>query len=469
MEDRLKEKCGIVGIWSKEAEVARTAYFGLFALQHRGQEQSGIATSDGKNIHSYIGSGLVSQVYTEEKIASLTGHAAIGHNRYSTSRGTDASHGQPVTTHDIVTLAHNGNLPSVTALENFVREHDMNPENRSDSELMADAIALYMREGKSMSEAIKAAFPLFTGVYSVVVLDSHGTLAAFRDPFGMRPLSLGTISGGYVVASETCALRTMGATFVRDVEPGELLVIGENGLTSMILAPATPKFDIFEFVYFARHDSTIMGRSVYQARRNTGQELAKEALVEADIVVPVPETSIPAAIGYAEVRGIPLELALNKNRYIHRTFIEPHQDNREQKVRMKLSTLDEVIHDKRVAVIDDSIVRGTTSKQIVKMLFDAGAKEVHFLVVSPPVKFPDFYGIDTPIKEDLIANTMSQEEICKHLGADFLGYLTIPSLIKVSGATKKEFCLACFNGEYPVQVPEEMSKLKLEFNLKSPA
>jgi amidophosphoribosyltransferase len=454
MEDRLKEKCGIVGIWSKDVEVARTAYFGLFALQHRGQEQSGIATSDGSQIHSYIGSGLVSQVYTEEKIASLTGYAAIGHNRYSTSRGTDATHGQPVTTHDIVTLAHNGNLPSVKALEAFVSEHGLSPENRSDSELMTDAIAIYMKEGKSLPDAIKAAFPLFTGAYSIVVLDKNGTLAVLRDPFGMRPLSLGTISGGYVVASETCALRTMGATFVRDVEPGELLVIGENGLTSTILAEATPKFDIFEFVYFARHDSTIMGRSVYQARRNTGRELARENKIEADIVVPVPETSIPAAIGYAEAAGIPLELALNKNRYIHRTFIEPHQDNREQKVRMKLSTLDEVIKGKRVAVIDDSIVRGTTSKQIVKMLFDAGAKEVHFLVVSPPVKFPDFYGIDTPVQRDLIGSHKTVEQTREYIGATTLHYLSLDGLVNAIGIPKENLCTSCFTGEYPIPLFE---------------
>ncbi len=454
MDDRLTEKCGIVGIWSKDIEAARTAYFGLFALQHRGQEQSGIATSDGSVIHSYIGSGLVSQVYTEDKIASLTGHVAVGHNRYSTSRGTDATHGQPVTTHDIVALAHNGNLPSVTALENFVREKGLNPENRSDSELMADAIAIYMKEGKSLSEAVKAAFPLFTGAYSITALDNKGTLVAFRDPFGMRPLSLGTVPGGYVIASETCALRTMGATFVRDVEPGELLVIGENGLTSSILAPATPKFDIFEFVYFARHDSTIMGRSVYQARRNTGLELAKEYPVEADIVVPVPETSIPAAIGYAEAHGIPLELALNKNRYIHRTFIEPHQENREQKVRMKLSTLDAVISGKRVAVIDDSIVRGTTSKQIVKMLFDAGAKEVHFLVVSPPVRFPDFYGIDTPVQRDLISSHKTVEQVREYIGATTLHFLSLDGLVTAIGLPKENLCTSCFTGEYPIPLYE---------------
>lgn len=461
MKDRLNEKCAVFGIWDGN-ESARDTYFGLYSLQHRGQEQTGIASTDGEKIYLHKDSGLVSQVYTEEIIKKLKGHAAIGHNRYSTSKGTNGKHAQPVLVNKSFAFAHNGNLPSTKALTDFLSKKRINISNNSDSELMAKAIGCYLDKNTTLREAVIKAYPLFTGAFSCVAL-SNTELVAFRDPVGMRPLVLGRNGKERIVASETCALNTLGAKFVREILPGEVVSISKDGITSTILTKEKQKFDIFEFVYFSRHDSEILGKSVYEVRKNFGKYLFKEnPKLKVDIVIPVPETAIPAAIGYATESGVPFEMALNKNRYIHRTFIEPPKSNRNQKVKMKLSVLENIVANKKVAVIDDSIVRGTTSKSIVKMLFDAGAEEVHFMVSSAPISFPDFYGIDTPKQKDLISSQKSIEETRKFLGATSLTFLSIESMVKATELPKKIFSLSAFNGEYPLPIFDHQKDIKYE-------
>ena len=358
--NEVNEKCGVFGIFGKGLDVSRLAFYGLFALQHRGQESSGIATADGREIRSHKSMGLVNQAYSEEVIEKLTGHIAIGHNRYSTHLGTGLTHAQPRVIGQKLALAHNGNLPSVTVLLNFLQDNKVAIEGLNDSELMAEAVAYYMREGQNMPQAVKSAYPLFTGAFSLVIM-SQNELVAVRDECGIRPLAMGKLNGGYVFASETCAFHTIGAEFLREVNPGEMVVVSDSGVVSEQIVPANPKLDIFEFVYFARPDSELMGKSVYEVRRRCGVRLAEERKINADIVVPVPETAIPVAVGYAAASGIPLEMALVKNRYIHRTFIQPEQHSRDLGVKLKLTPLPGVLRGKRVIVIDDSIVRGTTS------------------------------------------------------------------------------------------------------------
>ena len=450
----LKEKCGIVGIYGKRLPVSKMAFFALFALQHRGQEASGITTSDGKKLHSHKGAGLVAQVYKERDIENLKGHIGIGHNRYSTSGSDALDHAQPVLNVDhTFALAHNGNLPSVKALEKFLHSKKISYKNRTDSELIADAINFYIQKGAEVSSAVKKVFPLITGAFSLVMMDTKN-LVAVRDRYGMRPLSLGKIKSGYVVASETCALDTIGATFVREVAPGEMIVVNAKGLKSIKLAKATPKHDVFEYVYFSRPDSMLAGKSVYEVRKNFGRTLAREHNLVVDAIVPIPDTAMPVALGYSEVSGIPIELALVKNRYVHRTFIEPNQKSRDNSVALKLIPLKEALKGKSIAVIDDSIVRGTTSKGLIKTLFKAGAREVHFLVSSPPVRFPDFYGIDTPKQKNLIASNKTVEEIRKFLGATSLHFLSLDGLIKSIGLPKKYLSTSFFTGEYPIDLKE---------------
>jgi amidophosphoribosyltransferase len=452
--DQLGEKCGIFGIYGKGLDVARLTFFGLFALQHRGQESSGIVASDGERLAYHRAMGLVTQVYSEDIIESLSGHIAMGHNRYSTSKTSKIDHAQPIVAGDgLFSFAHNGNLPSTTALEEFLGEKKVDTDGCSDSALMAKAIQYYYMESHNLETAVLKAYPLFTGAFSLLVMDKT-SLIAVRDAYGMRPLSLGKLNGGYVFASETCAFHSMGAEFIREVKPGEIVVADANGLRSIQAAPPTPKFDIFEFVYFARPDSVILGKSVNQVRQNFGRQLAKEYKVEADIVIPVPETGVPVAIGYSHESGIPFEMALVKNRYIHRTFIQPEQHLRDAGVKMKLAALPEVLKGKRVVVIDDSIVRGTTSRQIVKMIFEAGAKEVHFLISSPPVKYPDFYGIDTPKQSDLIAFSKSVKEIQEFLGATSLHFLSYDGMISAIGMPEDLFSTSCFTGKYPIDIKE---------------
>lgn len=463
----LNEKCAVFGVYGKGLDVSRLSFFGLFALQHRGQESSGIAAADGHRVKCFKNAGLVSHVYNEEVIESLKGHIAIGHNRYSTFGGLGVLHAQPWVVdarvghtmggiraeNGLLALAHNGNLPSVTALLDFCKDKGILTEDLNDSELMAEVIGYYMKQGKPVEEAVKAAYPLFTGSFSLLIA-TKDTLVAVRDECGIRPLAIGKLNGGVIFASETCAFHAIGAEFVREVKPGEMVVVDEGGTRAFQVALPRPKLDLFEMVYFARPDSKLLGKSVYEVRLNCGIRLAKESPVKADVVVPVPETAIPTALGYSQATGIPLQTALIKNRYIHRTFIQPEQHARDLGVKMKLTPLPEMIKDKRVAVIDDSIVRGTTSRQIVKMLFEAGAKEVHFLVSSPPVKYPDFYGIDTPRQEDLIASRMTVKQIGEFLGANSLHYLSLDGLIESTGLKRDVFNTSCFTGEYPINLHE---------------
>ncbi len=475
--DHPREKCAVFGIFAKDLDVSRLAFFGLFALQHRGQESSGIAASDGYKIVSHKGMGLVNEIFTKEAIDSMRGHIAIGHNRYSTSKNSTVDHSQPILfkqdhictiaddtarciadeSHDIA-LAHNGNLPSIAALANFLKESGETTDGISDSGMIVKALEVWMKRGVTLEEAVKKVWPLMTGSFSIVIL-SRDKLIAIRDKFGIRPLAMGRIGGGgYVFASETCALPPIGATFEREVLPGEMIVVDDTGMHSEQIETAEQKLDIFELFYFARHESDMLGRSIYEVRKNFGKNLFEEFPVKADVVIPVPETSVPAALGYSQASGIPFELGLNKNRYTQRTFIQPGQEMRENAVKMKLHPIPDVIAGKSVIVIDDSIVRGTTSKQVVKMLYDAGAREVHFLVSSPPIRFPDFYGIDIPLQKDLIAFEKSEEQIREYLGATSLHYLSLEGAVKATGHPKHMFNTSCFTGEYPIDLHERASE-----------
>ncbi|MDD5318682.1 MAG: amidophosphoribosyltransferase [Candidatus Pacebacteria bacterium] len=462
--EKIGEKCAVFGIYGKGLDVSRLTFFGLYALQHRGQESSGIASTDGQEIFCYKNTGLVAQVFNEEIIKNLGGHIAVGHNRYSTSSGADLEHAHPIEVADkTLTLVHNGNLPSVTLLVDFLKNKKVLDEavasKMSDSMIITEAIHALVKEGKEIEQAIQEIFPLMTGSFSLLIMTKN-KLIALRDQYGIRPLSIAKLNGGYVFASETCAFHPIGATFMRDVNPGEMVVVDESGLKIKQMAKGNQKLDIFEFVYFSRPDSNLLGKSIYEVRKNFGTRLAKEYKIEADVVIPVPETAIPVAIGYAKASGIPFEMGIIKSRYIHRTFIEPEQHIRDQGVKLKLAPLREAIENKRVIVVDDSLVRGTTSRQIVKMLFETGAKEVHFLVSSPPVKYPDFYGIDLPRQSDLLASKMSVEEMNKYLGSTSLCFLSYEGMIEATGLDESLFCTSCFNGKYPIDLKEKQKEVK---------
>lgn len=457
-DEDLGEKCGIFGVFGEEREAARITFFGLYALQHRGQEGSGITSSDGKKLYTFKGTGLITHVYDEESLSALKGYLAIGHNRYSTSGASTEKFVQPITDNENFSLVHNGNLPSVTKLKDFLTDKKIVIETSNDSMLMYQAIKYFLDQGKTIEESIKKAWPLFTGAFSCLVL-TKDKLVAFRDECGIRPLSLAKLNGGYAVASETCAFNTVSATFIRDIEPGEMVVIDGAGIKSEKVVESNPKLDIFEFVYFARPDSRLLGKSVYMVRRKMGKYLAQEHPLDIDFVIPIPESGIPAAIGYSEELGIPFEHALVKNRYIGRTFIMPDQKLREQGVKMKLNPIPEIIKGKKVAIVDDSIMRATTCKKIVQMLKDVGAKEVHLLVSSPPVKYPDFYGINTPTQQELIASHMSVEEIRKLIGADSLNYLSLENLIKATELSEDVFSTSCFTGVYPIDIAERAKEI----------
>lgn len=442
------------GVYVPGVDAARFVHTGLWTLQHRGQDSSGISVSDGAAIRTHKGQGLVAHVYDESILRSLAGHIAIGHNRYGTSGGDAPRHSQPVTSaSNLLALAHNGNLPDVAMLSRALYDAGVDTAGANDSEMMQAALEHQLARGASLPEAVRECFPLFTGAFSLALLTT-GALAAMRDVCGIRPLALGLVGDGYVLSSETCAIDAIGGTFLRDVRPGELIVIDEHGLHSTQVAPGNESLDIFEFVYFARPDSILLGRRVNEVRRQLGIRLAGEHRVDADVVIPVPDSGIPAAIGYSGAAGIPLDFGLVKNRYIHRTFIRPAQGLRESGVAMKLNPIPEVLRDKRVAVVDDSVVRGTTSRQIVRMLRGAGAREVHYLVSSPPVKFPDIYGIDLPRTTDLLAATMSVEEIGRFIGADSIGYLSYEGMIAATGLPEDRFCTSCFSGVYPLAAPD---------------
>lgn len=461
MGNELKEKCGIFGVTGAGFEAARLVHPGLWALQHRGQESSGIASSDGKKIYLHKGMGLVAHVFSEEHLKKLKGYLAIGHNRYSTSGDSVVSHAQPIlekTKNGSIALVHNGNLPSTKTLEEFLTSKKISIKGLNDSEMIAKAVACYVKDGKTLEQAIIAAYPLFTGVFCLLIMDEKKVIA-LRDSFGIRPLCLGKLNGGFIVASETCALDIIGAKFLREVKPGEMVIIDDKGLKSIQVKKGKPNLDIFEFVYFARPDSYLMGKSVDLVRQNLGRELALENNIKADIVIPVPDSAIPAAIGFSRQSGIPFEMGLIKNRYIHRTFISPEEHTRHKAVQQKLNPMKHILSGKSVIVIDDSIVRGTTSKQIIRMIRIAGAKKIHLLISSPPVKFPDFYGINTPNQKELIAAVKNIDQIAKELGVDSLHYLSMEGLLRAVGLPENLLCTACFTGKYPVSIGEKAKEV----------
>ncbi len=463
----MKEKCGIFGVYGTGFEAARLVHPGLWALQHRGQESSGIASSDGKKIYLHKGMGLVSHVFGEEDLKKLKGYLAIGHNRYSTSGDSIDSHAQPIlekiNANKFIALVHNGNLPSTQKLAEFLKDKKVSASGLNDSEMITKAIAVLVKEGLSLEAAIKKAYPLFTGVFCLLIMNEEKIIAV-RDGFGIRPLCLGKLNGGFIVASETCALDIIGAKFLREVKPGEMVILDDKGLQGVQIEKGQQKLDVFEYVYFARPDSIILGKSVDEVRQNLGKELARENQIKADMVIPVPDSAIPAAIGFSKESKIPFEMGLIKNRYIHRTFISPEVHARHKMVQLKLNPMPHVLKGKKVIIIDDSIVRGTTSKQIIKMIKDAGAKEVHLLVSSPPVKFPDFYGIDTPKQKDLIAAEKNIKQIAQELGVDSLHYLSYQGLIKAIGLPENLLCTALFNGNYPVDIGERRKEIVYEKN-----
>jgi amidophosphoribosyltransferase len=456
----LREKCGVFGVYTSKRYAPRATYYGLFALQHRGQESSGIASVTPKGLSRHAGEGLVAHVYKEQDLARLKSNMAIGHNRYSTSGESGASHLQPIVDHGAgFALAHNGNLPSTVVLEKFLKQHRVEHHGLNDTEMMAAAIGYYIRQGHTLAAAIEEAWPLFTGVFSCVALDKT-SVVAFRDECGIRPLSLGSLEDGFVVASETCAFDTIGAAFLRDIKPGELVSITTDGVKSKQVVKARLALDIFEYVYFARPDSLIMGRKVNEVRRKLGENLAKEYPIKADVVIPVPDSAVPIALGYAEQSGIRFDHGFIKNRYIHRTFIRPTQEMRERDVKTKLNPVPEVLMGKDVVVIDDSLVRATTAAQIVAMLNGAGARSVHLLVASPPIKFPDFYGINTPDQDELIAARMSVDEIREYIGATSLGYLSFDGMVRATGLPKSKLNTSCFDGVYPIDIGARARAIK---------
>ena len=451
MLENMNEKCAVVGIYGHK-EASKLAYFSLHALQHRGQEAAGISASDGKKLRTIKDRGLVMSVFNEEKLSTLCGSSAVGHTRYSTAGDDSILDAQPVfARYDLgeMAIVHNGNLTNAAEVRNRLIQKGAIFQTFMDTENLIHLIA--KSEKEHLLDRIIDAVQKIEGAFSLVFL-SRTKMFAMRDRHGFRPLSLGRFAnGGYVVASETCAFDLIGAEYIRDVEPGELLVFEENKAPKSIkVFEPTPKRCIFEYVYFARPDSKVFGQSVYQMRKNMGSELAKIAPVAADMVIPVPDGGVPAAIGYSQASGIPYEMGIMRNHYIGRTFIEPTQEMRDLKVKMKLSPMIETIKGKSVIVVDDSIVRGTTSRRIVRMLKEAGASQVHMRISSPPTTDPCYYGVDTPNKEKLIAANMSIDEICEFIEADSLAYLDEDALLRSVNATEDNYCTACFTGKYIV-------------------
>lgn len=463
-----QDACGVFGVWAPGEHAAKLAYFGLYALQHRGQESAGIASSDGQQILVFKEMGLVSQVFNELDLNNLKGHIAVGHNRYSTTGSSTWENAQPTlgpTAHGSVALAHNGNLtnsqelaqallaspsPSITAANGS----KLAPT--SDTAILAGLLA--GDSNHSLEETAAKLLPQVKGAFSLVFMDEQ-TLYAARDPQGIRPLSLGRLEGGWVVASETAALDIVGAAFVRDVQPGELVVIDQDGLRSTMFAQAKPAGCIFEFVYLSRPDTNISGQSINQARLQMGRTLAREHPVEADLVIPVPSSGTPAAIGYAAESGIEFAQGLTKNSYVGRTFISPTQTIRQLGIRVKLNPLTEAIKSKRLVVVDDSIVRGNTQRAVVRMLRLAGAAEVHVRISSPPVVWPCFYGVDFATRAELIATGLGVDEIRQSIEADSLGYISLEGMTQATGLAASAQCLACFTGQYPIDPPAESKDL----------
>jgi amidophosphoribosyltransferase len=472
LPDKPEEACGVFGIYAPEEDVAKLTYFGLYALQHRGQESAGIATFDGKEILYHKEMGLVSQVFNETILSHLPGQIAVGHTRYSTTGSSLKQNAQPAiqpTRLGPLALAHNGNLVNTIELKAELVKRNCSFVTTTDSEMIALAIATEVNNGKPWLEAAITAFQMCSGAYSLAIATPDG-LMGVRDPNGIRPLVIGTLKeegspSRYVLSSETCGLDIIGAEFLRDVEPGELVWITENGLASFHWAQKPErKLCVFEMIYFARPDSLMHNETLYSYRLRLGEQLAKESFIEADVVMGVPDSGIPAAIGFSRATGIAYGEGLIKNRYVGRTFIQPTQHMREHGIRMKLNTLKDVLEGKRVIIVDDSIVRGTTSRKIVRALRDAGAIEVHMRISSPPVTHPCFYGIDTDNQDQLIAATKSIEEIAKQIEVDSLAYLSWEGMLETTRENTNSFCSACFTGNYPIAIPDQIkgSKLMLE-------
>jgi amidophosphoribosyltransferase len=460
------EACGVFGVYAPETDAAHLISFGLMALQHRGQESAGIGVSDGETVTVSKDMGLVSQVFDEKSLAGLPGHLGIGHTRYSTTGSTTWENAQPAFRQVGATglaLGHNGNLTNAVELSERIGPQ----AGSSDSELMLHAVALEVQDGRAdgreLEQALLQALPLFEGAFSLVAMD-QGHVIGVRDPHGFRPLSIGRLhAGGWVLASETAALDLVGATFVRDVEPGEMVVVDASGLRSLRpFPPSEPRLCVFEFVYFARPDSTLYGQNIHAARQNMGRLLAAEAMVEADVVVPVPESGIPAAQGFSAASGIPYADGLVKNRYVGRTFIEPSQMLRDRGIRLKLNPIAATLENRRVVLVDDSIIRGTTTRQLVAMVREAGAQEIHLRISSPPYRWPCFYGMDTSDRSKLLAAHQTVEEISAYLACDSLAYLSLDGLLEATGAAQDGFCTACLSGNYPTNLPSNGHKLALE-------
>ena len=458
-----REYCGVFGAYAASEDVARVAFYGLYALQHRGQESAGIVTADGHELHSRLGMGLVSQVFDEEDLRHLRGHIAIGHNRYSTTGSSRIKNAQPFRVrgpNGEIALGHNGNLVNAELLRHDMEEEGHEFTTTTDSEVMARMLAY--APGHSWRERFAHMMRRVQGAYCLVVM-TQDTLLAARDPLGVRPLCLGRLNGGWVVASESCAFDHLGATFLREVEPGEVIEITARGVRSFKpLESNRSAFCVFEYIYFARPDSVIRNKLLYPVRMAMGAQLAQEFPVDADVVMGVPDSAIAAAIGYSQASGIPFVEGLVKNRYVGRTFIMPDQRIRDMGVQLKFNPLPEILAGKSVVVVGDSIVRGTTTPRVVDMIRKAGAREVHMRITAPPITHPCFFGVDMAARWELIAAQKTVPEIREHINADSLGYLSLEGLIKAIGLPQESFCLACFTGEYPLPVPLQMDKLALE-------
>ena len=466
MFDKFREECGVFGIYG-HGEAAKLTYLGLYALQHRGQESAGIATADGARIRAVREMGYVNEIFDQERLATLPGHLAIGHTRYSTAGESKLSNAQPIVidcVHGQIAVCHNGNIVNAKGIRDQLGKDGSIFQTNSDTEVL---VHLYARSSAGgVEEALLDSVRQLSGAFSLAIL-TKDRLIATRDPHGFRPLALGKLGDAWVVCSETCALDLINATYVRDVEPGEIVVIGSDGLRSLrAFPPARLAHCVFEHVYFARPDSEVFGQSVNEVRTNLGRRLARETGVPADVVVPIPDSGVCAAIGYAEEAQLPMRFGLIRNHYVGRTFIEPAQAIRHFGVKVKLNPVKNILAGQRVVLIDDSIVRGTTSRKIVKMVRAAGASEVHLRISCPPTVSPCFYGVDTPRRSELIAATHSLEEIKKYIGADSLGYLSLEGLLDAVGQRQPHYCTSCYTGQYPVAFPrDENAYLQLTLKL----